>query len=261
MTNRIFMNIAFAFMLSVTPFTSGMLHAETPIQTTTAAKAKKPPSLKAVFASLALIWGSLVAHEGGHALAASLLKAGSVKKFYVGLTGGYVMFDPTGLSSLAKIAIFAAGPLAGFLFSYTAAKTTDVIDEYQRNKNLMAAMATAWKKPLYTDPKGDDLKAVKHATRRDMLLESINIFAFDFPRFLSPGGVVGASDGKQILKALEFSGDSSHWFQPSPGRVLLWNASLVAGIYAAQCWLDRAARLYEKQESCEDLSKVEIATP
>ena len=190
-------NAIFAFFLLITPLTSGLLHANQ-----RANNASQKASLKALIVSLATTWGSLFAHELGHARTASFIKPGSVHDFHVGFMGGYVMFDLDNVSPLAKAA-------------------------------------------LYADAHNIDLKEIKGGARVDILLNILNLLAFTYPAALSPTGESATSDGSQILKALQFPGNYSHLFQEDSSKVFLWNATLIACIYAIHKLLTHTAQEYK----------------
>lgn len=83
---------------------------------------------------------STAAHELGHAAMAEVIKPGSVKHIEILSNPPHTEWDDINVSPAGKIAVSVAGPIAGALGSYAAAKGLQLICSYQKKKTLSEAL-------------------------------------------------------------------------------------------------------------------------
>lgn len=121
---------------------------------------------KAILRSVASGWmalGNSAAHEGGQALIASLIKPGCVEEIHVELNGGYCRFNRNGMSTPEQMAVFAAGPVAGAVFSYVTIKGLQALDAYLKKRDFKTALTTARMQPIRTPSDSPSIEMVKKA--------------------------------------------------------------------------------------------------
>ena len=92
-------------------------------------------------AGFTLAWPiSIASHELGHAAMAEAIKPGSVEHIEILSKTPHVRWDGVNASPTERIAVSVAGPIAGALGSYAAAKGLQLLCSYQKKRTLHDAL-------------------------------------------------------------------------------------------------------------------------
>ena len=161
-----------------------------------------------------------VFHEYGHAAMAEALHPGSVQHIEIMSKTPHILFNSTEFTPNQNMAVFIAGPIAGSLGCYAAAKYLQFICAYQKKKNVRDALQETHNTPLLANPS-----------------ESLFITGLQlglgtcvFGQFANMMIFKCGSDGDQFLSTLLY--EKRNQTIP-PSRAIPWNVTLSAGIGTA----------------------------